>query len=144
MKRRNREGESGIPGSTKAVAQATLRLRSELECEQVIRLAHRHDIASATAYRGPEDGESPIFVMLIDEVGYMEGFLPELREAVPKAPISVIHEEVLHVSPHDFLRGGVFAPKSFRTETRHLLWVFGRGRFGGRRPVAPGVRGLAG
>lgn len=112
------------------VAQATLRLRSELECERVIRLAHRRDIASATAYRGPEDGDSPIFVMLIDEVEHMEGFLPELREAVPKAPISMIHEEVLHVSPHDFLRGGVFAPKSFRTETRHLLWVFAGGVLG--------------
>jgi CrcB protein len=115
----------------KMVAQATLRLRSELECERVIRLAHGRGIASATAYRGPEDGVgSPIFVMLIDEVGNVEEFLPELRETVPEAPISVIREKVLHVSPYDFLRGGVFAPKPFRTEARHLLWVFAGGALG--------------
>ncbi len=112
------------------MAQATLRLRSELECERIIRLAHRLGIASATAYRGPEGDDSPIFVMLIDEVKHMESLLPELREAVPKAYISVIREEVLHVSPHDFLRGGVFAPKPFRTEARHLLWVFAGGALG--------------
>lgn len=127
---KNREGDAEIQVSPKMVAQATLRLRSELECEQVIRLAHRRDIASATAYRGPEEDDSPIFVMLIDEVGCMERFLPELRETVPKAPISVIREDVLHVSPQDFLRGGVFATRPFGTGARHLLWVFAGGALG--------------
>jgi len=58
------------------VAQATLRPRSELECERLVRLAHRQGIASATAYRGPDDGEGPIFLMLLDEAELLEGFLP--------------------------------------------------------------------
>ena len=67
------------------VAQATLRPRSELECERLIRLAHRQGIASATAYRGPDDGDGPIFLMLLDEAELLEGFLLELRRAAPEA-----------------------------------------------------------
>lgn len=85
------------------MAQATLRLRLELECEWVIRLAHGRGVASATAYRGPE-GDSPIFVMLLDEAEELERFLPELLKASPEVPVSVIREEVEHVSPDDFLR----------------------------------------
>jgi CrcB protein len=40
------------------LAQATLRPRSELECERLVRLAHRRGIASATAYRGPDDSDA--------------------------------------------------------------------------------------
>ena len=105
-------------------------MSSELECERVIRLAHRCDIASATSYRGPENGASSIFVMLIDEVEHMDRFLPELREAIPEETISIIREEVLYVSPSDFLRGGVFAPKPFRTEFRNLFQVFAGGALG--------------
>jgi CrcB protein len=112
------------------VAQATLRPRSELECERLIRLAHRRGIASATAYRGPDDGETPIFLMLLDEAELLEDFLPELRRAAPEAPISVIREEAVHVSPSDFLRGGVLEPKSFRAEVRHAAWVFAGGALG--------------
>ena len=131
LRERDRKGKVEVEGSVKAVAQATLRLRSELECERVIRLAHRWGIESATAYRAPEAGVgSPIFVMFVDEVGKVEGFLPELRETVPKAPISVLREEVLHVSPHDFLRGGVFAPKSFEAGARNVGWVFAGGSLG--------------
>jgi CrcB protein len=126
---RNSEGKAGAPAMM--VAQATLRLRSELECERVIRLAHRRGIASATAYRGPENGfSSPIFLMLLDEEGELERFLPALREAVPHAPISVVREEVEHASPEDFLRGGAFATKPFGVRARHLGWVFAGGALG--------------
>lgn len=112
------------------VAQATLRLRSEYECERVIRLAHRREVASAMAYRGPEGGRSPIFVLIIDEAPRIEGFLPELQGAVPGARISVIREEVLHVSPADFMRGGALRPRPFRAEAGHLGWVFAGGALG--------------
>ena len=102
------------------LAQATLRLRSELQCERVIRLAHGCGVALATAYRGPEDGGSPIFVMLLDEADVLERFLPELRETVPGAPVSVIRESVEHVSPADFLGGGVLRPRPVRAEVGHL------------------------
>ena len=68
-------------------------------CNYLVRLAHRCGIASATAYRGPDDSDGPIFLMLLDEAEFLEGFLPELRRAAPEAPISVIHEEAVHVSP---------------------------------------------
>ncbi|HEX6710170.1 MAG TPA: CrcB family protein [Rubrobacter sp.] len=123
MKRRTPEVKSAA-----VVAQATLRLRSELQCERVIRLAHSRGVASATAYRGPED--SPIFVMLLDEAEVLDRFLPELREVSPEAPISVIRESVEHVSPADFLRGGVIEPRPFRAEARHLGWVFAGGALG--------------
>lgn len=112
------------------VAQATLRLRSELQCERVIRLAHDRGVASATAYRGPDAGDSPIFLMLLDEPGALEGFLAELRETVPKAPISVILEYVEHAAPADFLGGGVFRPRPYRAEIGHLGWVFAGGALG--------------
>jgi CrcB protein len=111
------------------VAQATLRPQSELECERLIRLAHSHGIASATAYRGP-DPAGPIFLMLLDEAELLEGFLPEMRRAAPEAPISLIREEAVHVSPEDFLRGGVLEPKPFRAEARHAAWVFAGGSLG--------------
>jgi len=86
-------------------------------------------MASATAYRGPED--APIFVMLLDVADELDRFLPELRELTPEAPISVIREAVEHVSPADFLRGGVLEPKPFRAEAWHLGWVFAGGTLGG-------------
>jgi fluoride exporter len=85
------------------LAQATLRLRSELQCERVIQPAHGRGVSSATAYRGPEDGGSPV---------------------------SVIRESVEHVSPADFLGGGVLRPRPFRAEVGHLGWVFAGGTLG--------------
>ncbi len=132
MGRRDKRGKVEAPAKT--VAQATLRVRSDLESERVVGLAHRHGIASATAYRGPDDGPdggaSPIYVMLLDEEGALGRVLPELREAAPQAQISVVREEVEHVSPRDFLRGGVFVPKPFGVEARHLGWVFAGGSLG--------------
>lgn len=128
MKRRTSEPK-------KVVAQATVRLHSELQCERVIRLAHSRGLASATAYRGPED--SPIFVMLLDESEVLDRFLPELREASTEIPISVVREAVEHVSPADFLRGGVIEPRPFGAEAGHLGWVFAGGTLGaGARMVA--------
>jgi CrcB protein len=132
LSKRYRKGKAGeVEAPPKEVAQATLRLRSELECERVVRLAHARSIASATAYRAPEDGaESPIFLMLVDEPEAIERFLPELKEAAPEAPVSVIREGVAHVSPHDFLRGGVLAPKPFGASARQVGWVFAGGSLG--------------
>jgi fluoride exporter len=113
------------------VAQATLRLASELQCERVIRLAHERGVASATAYRGPEGVDSPIFVMLLDRVEDLGHFLPELRETVPGAAISVIQETVEHVFPADFLNGGAIRPRPLRAEVGHLGWVFAGGSLGG-------------
>lgn len=124
------EAEARITAPVREVAQATVRLPSEFACERVIRLAHRRGISSATAYRGPEDGDSPIFAMFIDEVEAIETFLPELYEAAPYAPISVVREEVAHVSPQDFLEGGVFEPKPFRARASHVGWVFAGGALG--------------
>lgn len=112
------------------MAQATLRLRSELECERIIRLAHRRKVATATAYRGPGDGEAPIFVIVIDEERRIEEFLPELQRAAPAASISVVREEVVHLAPPDFLRGGAYRPRPFRAEAGHLGWVFAGGALG--------------
>jgi CrcB protein len=120
------------PGETAAVvAQATLRLRSEQECERVIRLAHDRGVASATAYRGPGEGGAPIFVMLLDEPGKLARFLPELRENVPGPPVSVIWESVEHVCPPDFLDGGVLEPRPSRAGLGHLGLVFAGGALGG-------------
>jgi CrcB protein len=121
---------ASAPPAASVVAQATLRPRSELECERLVRLAHHHGIASATAYRGPEGGDGPIFLMLLDEAEMLEGFLPELRREAPEAPISVIREEAVHVCPEDFLRGSVLEPKPFRTEAGHAAWVFAGGALG--------------
>jgi len=122
------------------VAQATLRPRSELECERLIRLAHSKGIASATAYRGPQDGEAPVFLMLLDEAEVLEGFLPDLMEVAPEIPVSVAREEAVHVSPTDFLRGGVLKPKAFRAEARHAAWVFAGGALGaGARLLVEGA-----
>jgi fluoride exporter len=126
----NRRSSQADLNPAALLAQATLRLRSELRCERVIRLAHGRGVASATAYRGPEDGGSPIFVMLLDEADVLERFLPELRETVPGAPVSVIRESVEHVSPADFLGGGVLRPRPFRAEVGHLGWVFAGGTLG--------------
>jgi CrcB protein len=125
---RRRGDEPTLP--VKRVAQATLRPRSELECERVIRLAHRRGIATATAYRGPEDGRLAYFVMIIDEPRNVEEFLPELHETVPEVSISVIHEEVVHLSPPDFLRGGAYRPRPFRAEFSHMAWIFAGGTLG--------------
>ena len=135
MKRRSSEAKTA-----EVVAQATLRLRSKLECERVIRLAHSRGVASATAYRGPED--SPIFVMFLDVADELDRFLPELRELTPEAPISLIREAVEHVSPADFLRGGVLEPKPFRAGAWHLGWVFAGGTLGCRGSPAGRVGGL--
>jgi hypothetical protein len=86
--------------TTAVVAQATLRLCSEPECERVIRLAHDRGVASATANRGPQEGGAPIFVVLLDEPDELARFLPELRETVAGAPISVIRESVEHGLEH--------------------------------------------
>ena len=127
----NRESKEADRKPAGVVAQVTLRLRSELECERVIRLAHGRGVASATAaYWGPEDRGSPIFVMLLDEPEKRERFLPELRETVPEAPVSVIRESDEHVSPPDFLGGGVLRPRPFRAEVGHLGWVFAGGALG--------------
>jgi len=112
------------------VAQATLRLRSELECERMIRLAHREGIATATAYRGPEDGGWPLFVIIMDEAERLEKFLPKLQIQAPGARISVVREEVLHLDPPDFLRGGAYRPRPFRAGLPHLGWVFAGGALG--------------
>jgi CrcB protein len=115
-------------------------------------LAHRRGIASATAYRAPEEGPSPIFAIFMDEPGTLEAFLPELREAAPGVPISVVREEVLHASPPDFLRGGAYKPKAFRAEAGHLGWVFAGGTLGAgarilveavARYVSPGYEAFA-
>ena len=139
---REPNGKVGPPplSTPVVVAQATLRPRSELECERLIRLAHRQGIASATAYRGPDDGDAPIFLMLLDEADFLEGFLPELRRAAPEASISVIREEAVHISPDDFLRGGVLELRPFRAEARHAAWVFAGGSLGaGARLLLEGV-----
>jgi CrcB protein len=130
----NGRAASAPQAAPTVVAQATLRPRSELECERLVRLAHGRGIASATAYRGPEEddgpSEAPIFLMLLDEAEILEGFLPELRRAAPEAPISVIREQAVHVSPSDFLRGGVLEPRPFRVGARHMAWVFLGGALG--------------
>ena len=125
--RLNPRGRQEDPEAATTVAQATLRLRSELQCERVIRLAHGHGVASATAYRGPEEGDSPIFVMLLDGPVQMDRFLPELREIVPEAPISVMRETVEHAAPSNFLRAGVIRSRPFAADIRHLGWVFAGG-----------------
>lgn len=127
-----KKGEAGeVEAPAKAVVQATLRLRSELECERIIRLAHARGIASATAYRAPRDGvESPIFLMLVDEPEDVERFLPELKNMVPEVTVSVVREEIEHVSPHDFLSGGVLASKPFGASSRQVGWVFAGGSLG--------------
>lgn len=112
------------------VAQATLRLGSEAECERVIQHSHNREIASAMAYRGPEDRQTPIFVLIIDEVSAIEGFLPELHRIAPEARISVVREEVAHVAPADFLQGGALRSRPFRAELGHLGWVFAGGALG--------------
>ncbi len=122
--------------SGEVVAQATVRLRSELECERVIRMAHERGVASATAYRAPEGADSPIFVMLLDGVDEIEHFLPELLRLIPGVPVSVIREEVLHASPEDFLRGGALAPKPFAVNLRHAGWVFAGGSLGAGARIA--------
>jgi CrcB protein len=126
LSRRNPEENETVA----VVAQATLRLSPELECERVIRLAHGRGVASATAYRGPGEGGSPIFVMLLDEPGNLGRFLPELRESVISAPITVVRESVEHISPPDFLVGGVLRPGPFRAELGHLVMVFAGGALG--------------
>lgn len=126
----------GREAAAGTVAQATVRLRSELECERVIRLAHERGVASATAYRAPEGSESPIFVMLLDAVEEMERFLPELRELAPEVPVSVVREEVLHASPPDFLRGGALATRPFAVSLRHAGWVFAGGSLGAGARIA--------
>jgi fluoride exporter len=113
------------------VAQATLRLRSEPECERVIRLAHDRGLASATAYRWPGEGGARIFVMLLDEPEKLARFLPEMHENLPGAPISVIRESVEHAGPPDFLSGGVLKPRPFRVGFRQLGLVFAGGALGG-------------
>lgn len=130
LKRFGREARTEPADVPKTVAQATLRLRSELGCERIVRLAHSRGIATVTAYRGPEDGDSPIFVIAIDEARDLEAFLPELQAAAPEASISVIREEVVHLAPPDFLRGGAYRPEPFRTHASHLGWVFAGGTLG--------------
>jgi fluoride exporter len=145
VKRSDRRRGDGPAAPVERVAQATLRPRSELECEQVIRLAHRRGIATATAYRGPEEGGPVFFVMIIDEPRNVEEFLPELHETVPEVPISVIREEVVHLSPPDFLRGGAYRPRLFRAQLSHMAWIFAGGTLGAgaRILVESGARYLS-
>ncbi len=140
MKERNAR-PLGAPFSPPAVvAQATLRPRSELECERLIRLAHLRGIASATAYRGPREDHSPIFLMFLDEAEVLKGFLPELMGAAPEIHVSVVREEAVHVSPADFLRGGVLEPKPFRAGARQAGLVFAGGALGaGARLLVEGA-----
>lgn len=138
------ENRAGTETVTR-VAQATLRLRSDAECEQVIRLSRRRGISSATAYRGPEDGQTPIFVMIIDEPRNVERFLPELQEEVPEARISLAREEVVHTAPSDYLRGGGLRPKPFRAQAGHMAWIFAGGALGASARIATeSVAGYAG
>ena len=142
VKRSERRRGEEPAAAVERVAQATLRPRSELECERVIRLAHRRGIATATAYRGPQDGGSAFFVMIIDEVRRVEALLPELHETIPEVPISVIREEVVHLSPPDFLRGGAHRPRPFRAELSHMAWIFTGGFLGaGARILVESGRG---
>lgn len=117
--------------SAEVVVQATVRLRSVVECERVVRLAHRRGVASAMAYEGPESGARSIFVMFMDEAAKIEAFLPELQAAAPEARISISRERLLHASPPDFLRGGALEGKPFRVELRNVGWVFAGGALGG-------------
>lgn len=119
-------GES--PG--REVAQATLRPRSVLECERAIRLAHESGLATATAYRGPDGGDYPAFVMLVDEEGKIERFLPELYAELPGTPVSVSREEVVHAAPEDFLSGGAYRPRPFRVGAPQVGLVFAGGALG--------------
>jgi len=68
--------------------------------------------------------------MLLDEAENLERLLPELREAAPGLPVSVVYEEVLHASPADFLRGGSLVGKPFRAGVRQMAWVFAGGSLG--------------
>lgn len=113
------------------IAQATVRLRSVAECERVIGLAHRHEIASAMAFQGPEDGHNLIFLAIIDEVWRIEEFLPQLQKGFPGVRISVVEEEVLHISPADFLHCGRLCRRPLRIQAEHLWWVFAGGALGG-------------
>lgn len=119
-----------------SVVQATVRMSSGLDCERVIRLAHRRGIASAMAYEGPENGARTIFVMFIDEAHLIEGFLPELQSAVPESRVSLSRERLLHASPPDFLRGGALKGGQFRVGVGHAGWVFAGGALGGGARVA--------
>ncbi|QYJ16749.1 Putative fluoride ion transporter CrcB [Rubrobacter xylanophilus DSM 9941] len=115
----------------RTVAQATLRLSSELECERAVRLAHRRGVASATAYRGPEtDAAHHVFLMLIDEEEVLAEVLQELRGLLPGASISVSHEAVVHEAPEGFLRGAALRPRPFRVGIENLGWVFAGGALG--------------
>jgi CrcB protein len=126
----------------RTVAQATVRLSSELQCERAVRLAHRRGVASATAYRGPETGAAHhIFLMLIDEEGKIEKVLPELRELLPDAGISVSREAVVHEAPQGFLEGEALRPRAFRAGLEHLWWVFSGGSLGAAARLA--VEGAA-
>lgn len=129
MRGRKRKEETGTACAGR-VAQATLRPRSDLECERLIRLSYEKGIASATAYRSPADNDSPIFLMLLDREEDVDRFLPELLEAAPEIPVSVVREEVLHAAPSDFLGGGAFAPRPFGVEVRNAVLVFAGGALG--------------
>lgn len=136
---RSRRSEANLgenPAGTEMLTQATLRLRSEMECERVIRLSHQRGIASAMAYRGPEDGRTPIFVLVIDETRNMERFLPELQQEFPEARISLVREEMAHAAPPDFLRGGALRPKPFRAQVGHMAWIFAGGALGAAARIA--------
>ncbi len=147
MERHNWNNGAVSNGAAGTVVQATLRLRSELECERVIRIAHQRGLASATAYRGPENGGALIFAIFMDEAPALEEFLPELRKVVPDVPISIVREEVVHLAPSDFLSGGAYRPRPFRAGAEQLLWIFAGGVLGagtrllvesGSRYVSPG------
>lgn len=112
------------------VEQATLRPRSALEGERAIRLAHESGLASATAYRGPDGGERPIFVMLVDEEKKIERFLPRLYAELPGVRVSVMREEVVHAAPEDFLSGGAYRPRPFRVGASQAGLVFCGGALG--------------
>lgn len=71
-----------------------------------------------------------IFAIFMDEAPALERFLPELRKVVPETPISIVHEEVVHLAPSDFLRGGAYRPRPFRAEAEQLLWIFAGGVLG--------------
>ena len=136
MLRRSEEVERGL-GAERTVAQATVRLSSELECERAVRPAPRRGVASATAYRGPETGAAHhIFLMLIDEEEALAKVLPELRELLPHAGISVSREEVVHEAPRGFLRGEALRPRPFRAGLRSLGWVFAGGALGAAARLA--------
>lgn len=105
------------------VTQVTVHLRTYREGTRVVRLARRRGMATAVAYRGPQTVGSPIFVVAVDRPERMEAFLPELRETVPEARMSLNDEEVFHFSPESSLPRGPLSPGRSLDEIGCPGWI---------------------